>query len=92
MVELIKLFLEPRVLSVLGPLGFVAVVEGFWLMKLFSYYKESQAKNDEIQEKRLEENKAMQKEYFDLTTDVNKTMDILINTLGKRSGNGGQNG
>lgn len=80
--DLFKLILDPKVLSILGPLGLAAIVEGYWLMQLFKKY-------DGVQEKRLDENKQMQKEYMELSTDINKTLDLLIKAFQKNNGNGG---
>lgn len=85
MVELLKLLLDPKVLSVITPAGVLvgALVWGLYRMA---------QKYDELQEKRIAEWKQMNDEYTELTTDINKTLDLLIKTVGRKNGNGNGNG
>ncbi len=82
MLELLKLLLDIRVISVIGPLGVVAIAEGYALYKMFKKY-------DELQEKRISEWKSMKEDYTQLSGDINRTLELLIKMLPKRNGNGG---
>jgi len=67
--------------KVIGPLGVVAVIEAWALYSLFN-------RLEEAQNKRLEDWQAMKDEYTQLSSDINKTLDVLIKTLGRKNGNG----
>ena len=67
--------------KVIGPLGVVAVIEAWAIYSLFN-------KLEEIQEKRLQDWQTMKDEYTQLSQDINKTLDVLIKTLGRKNGNG----
>jgi hypothetical protein len=79
--ELVNIFLDPKVLSILGPVGLWAFLASIALYKISKRY-------DEIQEKRITENKEMQKEYLELAKDIERTLDVLIRTVGKKNGGG----
>jgi hypothetical protein len=76
MLELLKLLLEPKVLSVIGPLGLIAIVEGVALYKMFKVVLD-------LQEKRLNEWKTIKDEYVQLSNDLNKTLDSVLRVIGK---------
>ena len=81
--DLFTMLLDPKFLSIVGPLGVIAVVEGYAIYKLFKLY-------NDLQESRLTETKKMNEEYVQLTNDINKTLDTLLKVVGnKRNGNGG---
>jgi len=83
--ELTTLLLNPKVLALLGPIGVVG------LIAIYSFYKITITllkRNDDIQEKRIQEAQEMQKEYAELASEVNKTLDILIKTFRRKNGNG----
>jgi predicted PurR-regulated permease PerM len=67
--------------KIIGPLGVVAVIEAWAIYSLFN-------KLEEIQEKRLQDWQQMKDEYTQLSSDINKTLDVLIKTLGRKNGNG----
>ena len=69
-------------LKLVGLPGIIIISLGFALYKLFRLYVETQ-------EKRVQEAQQFQKEYFDLTTDVNKTLDILVKSYGRKNGHEG---
>lgn len=74
--DLFKLLLEPQVLSILGPLGAIAVVEAFAIRHLFNLYSASQ-------EKRIEDAKELSSDYNALVHDINLTLDTLTSLLSK---------
>lgn len=86
---LIDLLLNPQLIAVLTPAG-VILLAGCWL--LYSNYKKILQSYMDLQEKRIKENQDMQKVYYDLAADVNKTLEILLATLGKKNGNGSNGG
>jgi hypothetical protein len=79
--ELLTLLLDPKFISIVGPLGILAVVEGYVIYKLFD-------KHEKLQEARLNEWRSMVEDYNKLCSDVNKTLDTLLKVVG-RNGNGG---
>jgi len=80
--SLIELLFNPKVLSILGPLGLWAILASFALYKVCRRY-------DDIQETRIKETKEMQKEYFELAHDIEKMLNTLLAVVGKRNGNSG---
>lgn len=81
--DLFTMLLDPKFLSIVGPLGVIAVVEGYAIYKLFSLYSSTQ-------EKRLEEWKQSNKDYEQLSQEINRTLDTVLKVIGnKRNGNGG---
>lgn len=82
--DVVNLLLNPQLIAILTPAGVLLLV-GCWL--LYSNYKKVLQSYMDLQEKRIQENQAMQKTYYDLAADVNKTLDILMNTLGRKNDN-----
>jgi hypothetical protein len=81
--DFLTMLLDPKFLSVVGPLGVIAVVEGYAIYKLFNLYSSTQ-------EKRLEEWKQTNKDYEQLSQEINRTLDTVLKIIGnKRNGNGG---
>jgi hypothetical protein len=78
---LLTILTDPKFLTIVGPLGVIAIVEGWAIYKLFSLYKESL-------EKRLSDWQQVKDEYTQLSNDLNKTLDVLIKTVGRKNGNG----
>jgi hypothetical protein len=78
--SILELLLNPKVLSILGPVGLWAILASFALYKLGKRY-------DDIQETRIKETKEMQKEYYELANDIEKTLNTLLAVIGKRNGN-----
>jgi hypothetical protein len=81
MVELLKVVFTPQFLAAIGPFGIFFLLSLYALYKLFKRY-------DDIQEKRVQETKAMQQEYMELAKEIDKTLDILVNIATKSKGNG----
>ena len=79
------MLLDPKFISIVGPLGVIAVVEGYAIYKLFKIY-------NDLQEKRIDEWKKMNEEYQSLSTEITKTLDLVVKLSGKRNGNGDCNG
>lgn len=79
---LIDLLLNPQLIAVLTPAG-VILLAGCWL--LYSNYKKILQLYIDLQNQRVKENQDMQKVYYDLAADVNKTLEILLSTLGKKN-------
>ena len=84
--DLVTLLLNPQLIAILTPAGIILLV-GCWL--LYSNYKKLLQSYMDLQEKRVLENQNMQKTYYDLAADVNKTLDLLMNTMGRNNGSGG---
>jgi hypothetical protein len=82
MLELFKLLLDPKVLSVVTPAGALVAALVWSLYKMASKY-------DDLQERRITEWKEMNSDYMKLSEDINKTLDLLIKTVGRKNGNGG---
>ena len=80
--ELLTLLLDPKFISIVGPLGIIAVVEGYAIYKLFNNH-------EKLQEARLTEWKSLVEDYNKLCSDVNKTLDTLLKIVGNKNGNGG---
>lgn len=80
--EFLSTLLNPKILGVLTPAGVIIVTLAMLLFKLVKKY-------DAVQEKRLLEWKQMKDEYMKLSIDINKTLDLLIQTItSRRNGNG----
>lgn len=71
MLELLKQLLTPDNLRIFGAFGVLYLVSLVAIYKLFQMYAA-------VQEKRIEDNRTMQKEYYELAADINKTLEILI--------------
>lgn len=65
-------------LKLLGPAGFLFAFICWGLYKVFRMYAD-------VQEKRIEEAKAMLKEYNNLSSEITSTLDTLLKVLGKKS-------
>ena len=81
MVELLKVVFTPQFLAAIGPFGVFFLLALYGLYKLFKKY-------DDVQEKRIQETKAMQQEYFELSKEIDRTLDLLVNIVTKGKGNG----
>jgi hypothetical protein len=84
-----ELLLNPQLLAILGPAGVILLI-GCGL--LYRNYSKLLKAYMELQEKRVQESQQMQKVYYELANDVDKTLEILLTTLGKRNGGDGGNG
>lgn len=82
--DIVNLLLNPQLIAILTPAGVILLV-GCWL--LYSNYKKVLQLYIDLQNQRVKENQDMQKTYYDLAADVNKTLDILMNTLGRNNNN-----
>lgn len=82
MEAIINLLTDPKLLSILS-LPMVCIgVEAYAIWKLFKLY-------NDLQESRLGEAKKMNEEYAQLCKDVNKTLDTLLQVIGRNNnGNG----
>jgi hypothetical protein len=87
--DIVNLLLNPQLIAILGPAGIILLV-GCWL--LYRNYSQVLKDYKEVQEKRIQENQNMQKVYYELANDVDKTLEILLATLGRKNGNGGSDG
>ena len=91
--ELVQLLLNPKVIGVLGVSGALLLGFCFVLYRLYIYQRnktdEAHQKIEEIQEKRVQENREMQKEYYDLAADMDKTLDSVLKAI--RTKNSGDN-
>ena len=68
-------------IKIIGPLGVVACVEAYAIYNLFSRLEESQ-------EKRLQDWQTMNKDYQDLSNEINKTLDAILKMFGRKNGSG----
>ena len=87
--DIVTLLLNPQLIAVLTPAGIVLLV-GCWL--LYRNYSRLLKNYMELQEKRVQENQNMQKTYYELAADVDKTLEILLSTIGRKNNNGGSDG
>jgi hypothetical protein len=78
---LITILTDPKFLTIVGPLGVAAALEAWAIYSLFT-------RLEDLQEKRLQDWQTMKDEYTQLSSDINKTLDVLIKTLGRKNGNG----
>jgi hypothetical protein len=69
-------------IKVIGPLGVVALIEAYAIYSLFN-------KLEDLQEKRLNDWQTMNKDYQDLSTEINRTLDAILKMFGRKNGNGG---
>jgi cell division protein FtsW (lipid II flippase) len=69
-------------IKIIGPLGVVALIEAYAIYALFN-------KLEDLQEKRLNDWQAMNKDYQDLSTEINRTLDAILKMFGRKNGNGG---
>jgi hypothetical protein len=74
---ILELLLDPFVLKVFGPFGILLLVTSIALYKVFKLYTEAQ-------EKRITEAQSMQKEYQELASDINKTLDLIVSLIANR--------
>lgn len=74
---IIEILFNAEVIKIFGPFAIVLLLLSFALYKMFKMYVE-------VQEKRIQEAKEIQKEYELLANDINKTMDTLIALLSKK--------
>jgi len=86
--DIFTLLLNPKVLAILGPVGIMGLAVIYGNYKMWKWFF---TKYDEIQNKRIEESHDMQKEYFELAKEVDKTLDILIKTISRKGNNGPKN-
>ena len=68
-------------IKILGPLGIVVFIEAYAIYMLFN-------KLEDLQGKRLDDWKAMNQNYQDLSNEINRTLDTVLKVLGKKNGNG----
>jgi hypothetical protein len=90
--EIIQLLLKPELLAVLGPIGTVLLGVLIFTYRQYTHfrdkYEEQITKNDTLEEKRVDDIRQMNREYFQLASEVEKTLDILISVIKNRR-NGG---
>lgn len=80
----ISLLTNPALISVIGPSGVILLVVGFlW----YRQYKHILSKYEEVQEKRIQENQMMLKEYQEFSVDMTRTLDAVLEVV--RSKNNG---
>lgn len=70
--------------KVIGPLGVIAIVEGWVIYQLF-------LRLEATQNKRLEDWSKIKDEYTQLSADINSTLDTVLKVLGRKNGNGDKN-
>ena len=68
-------------IKIVGPVGIIAIVEGWVIYKLFFLYKDSL-------EKRLQDWETMNKDYQDLSNQINSTLDTVLKVFGRKNDNG----
>jgi len=88
MTELISILLNPKVIAIIGPAGAILLGVAIVMYRLAMQFIK---KYEEVQEKRITEAQAMQKEYFELANDWEKTLNAVLRALGKKNSNGGSN-
>jgi hypothetical protein len=72
-------------IKVLGPLGIVVFIEAYAIYALFN-------KLEDLQDKRLDDWKTMNQSYQDLSNEINRTLDTVLKVIGRKNGNGNDNG
>ena len=78
------LLASPKVLAVLGISGTLLLGIATIFYRLFMKFLK---KYEEVQELRLKESQENTKDYFELATELQKTMDILIRTVSRKNSN-----
>lgn len=68
-------------IKIIGPLGIVAAVEAYVIYNLFN-------RLEDLQDKRLNDWQAMNKDYQDLSTEINRTLDAILKMFGRKNGDG----
>jgi hypothetical protein len=73
-----------------GPFVVIGGILGYIAWRMANKVDELNKHIEELQEKRIAENKAMQTEYSELARDMDKTLELLIKMVnnGKRGGKG----
>jgi cbb3-type cytochrome oxidase subunit 3 len=79
----LSVIMTPQFIGILGPFGVLFLAVCWVLYKFAKRY-------DAIQEKRIAEAQAMQKEYLQLTDDINKTLNMLMRAVKKQKKSNGQ--
>lgn len=75
------------ILKVGGPFVVIGAILGYIAWRMSNKVDELNKHIEELQEKRIAENKTMQKEYSELARDMDKTLELLIKMVnGKRNG------
>lgn len=74
-----------------GPFVVIGGILGYIAYRMSNKVDELNKHIEELQEKRIAENKAMQVEYSELARDMDKTLELLIKMVnGKRGGKKGE--
>jgi hypothetical protein len=71
-------------IKIIGPIGVIALIEMWAIYTLFN-------RLEDLQEKRLEDWKAMRDEYTKLSEGINSTLDTVLKIIGRKNGNGNGN-
>ncbi len=80
------LLASPKILAVLGVTGTVLLGIAFIFYRLFIKFL---GKYEDVQEIRIKEAQENTKDYFELSNELQKTMDILIRTVSRKNGGNG---
>lgn len=79
---ILSLLTNPALISVIGPSGIVLLVVGFlW----YRQYQHVLSKYEEVQEKRIQENQMMLKEYQEFSVDMTRTLDAVLDVVRKNA-------
>jgi hypothetical protein len=68
-------------IKVIGPIGVIALIEMYAIYSLFN-------RLEDLQERRLQDWQAMNKDYQDLSNEINKTLDAILKMFGRKNGSG----
>lgn len=84
MLDIVSLLTNPALISILGPSGIILLAVGYlW----YKQYKHILEKYEEVQEKRIQENQTMLKEYQEFSVDMTKTLDAVLEVVKSKPNN-----
>lgn len=90
--ELITLLANPKVLGILGVSGTLLLGFCVTIYRLYLYqraqHERSLEKIDDLQEKRITEHDTLRKDYYELASDMEKTLDAVLKAIKPKSSGG----
>ncbi len=91
--DIIQLFTNPKILAALGVSGTLLLGFCITMYRLYIHHRnkheETLEKIEEIQEKRIGEHDEMRKDYYELASDMEKTLNAVLKAIKPRNTNGG---
>ncbi len=90
--ELITLLANPKILAALGVSGTLLLGFCYTMYKLYIHHRikheETLEKIEELQEKRIGEHDEMRKAYYELASDMEKTLNAVLKAIRTKKSDG----